>query len=108
MRCLVEILNVFSCFLVTYFYLHKIIDGGVNGEMSSSTEGSFVEKYGAYLQLHSCLTYAATVKDESAITHLLEAAKYDPSHLEAVKEIKKSKAFMFYEPVSCLLVVGAK
>jgi hypothetical protein len=88
---------------VTYFYLHKIIDGGVNGEMTGATEMSFVEKFGAYLQIHTCLTYAANAKDESAIIHLLDAAKHDLTHLEAIKEITKSKDLVFYEPVSCLL-----
>lgn len=91
---------MFRCFLVTYFYAHNIIDGGVNGRVSGEEEKTFVEKYGAYLQMHSCLTYAAAAKDETAILHLLEAAKFDPRHVEGVKEIRKSKHLVLYESVS--------
>ena len=89
-----------SCFLVTYFFLHKIIDGGSIGETTAAEEGAFVGDFGAYLQLHSCLTYAAMAKNESAIVQLLKAAKYDPNHVEAIKDIKNSRELVFYESVS--------
>lgn len=78
--------------------------GGVgNGE--ATDEGIFVDKYGSYLQMHSCLSFAASRKDEVAIMHLLKAAKYDPSHADAVREIKKSKNLVFYDSVSSLMNV---
>jgi hypothetical protein len=72
--------------------------------MSSVGEGRFVEKFGSYLQLHSCLSFAASVRDESAIAHLLQAAEHDPSHRDAVREIQKSNDMLFYDTVSVLLL----
>lgn len=40
------------------------------------------------------------MKDDTAIKHLLKAAKYDPCHADAVKEIKRSKDLVFYDSVS--------
>ena len=39
------------------------------------------------------------MKDESAIALILKAAKYDPNHQDAVKEIQKSNNSLFYESV---------
>ena len=39
-------------------------------------------------------------KNESAIVQLLKAAKYDPNHVEAIKDIKNSRELVFYESVS--------
>jgi hypothetical protein len=72
--------------------------------MSSVGEGRFVEKFGSYLQLHSCLSFAASVRDESAIAHLLQVAEHDPSHRDAVREIQKSNDMLFYDTVSVLLL----
>jgi hypothetical protein len=60
----------------------------------------FVEKYGSYLHIHSCLVFASSIGDESAIAALLKAASNDPTHKEAVKEIEKSNDLMFYDSVS--------
>ena len=60
----------------------------------------FVQQYGTYLQIHSCLVFSASVKAEKAIDSLLEVAKYDPSHLDAMKEFKRANNMTFYEAVS--------
>lgn len=60
----------------------------------------FVAAYGSYLELHSCLTFAGSMGDESAIAALLKAADNDPTHRDAVKEIQKSNDFLFYDSVS--------
>jgi hypothetical protein len=52
--------------------------------------------------MHSCLSFAASRKDEVAITHLLRAAKYDPVHTDAIREIRKSRNLVFYDSVSSL------
>lgn len=86
-----------TCFLVTYFYTKKLLSTESNGVPSSVDATTFVEEYGAYLQIHSCITFAAAVKDESAIADLLKAASYDPNHRDAVKEIQKSNELLFYD-----------
>lgn len=60
----------------------------------------FVETYGSYLRIHSCLAFASSIGDESAIAALLKAASHDPTHKEAVKEIEKSNNLLFYDSVS--------
>jgi hypothetical protein len=87
-----------SCFLVTYFFMQKIVGCVDNGE--ATDEGIFVDKYGAYLQMHACLSFAASRKDEVSIVHLLKAAKYDPLHTDVMREIQKSKNLVFYDSVS--------
>ena len=71
-------------------------------------EEKFVATYGAYLQMHSCLTLAAALKDESAITHLLKAAEHDPNHRDAVKEILKSNDLLFYDSVRVFCISFAQ
>jgi len=60
----------------------------------------FLRQYGSYLKLHTCLAYAAVLKAETVIDHLLGIAKYDPRHREVIKQTSKSTAMIFYEPVS--------
>ena len=60
----------------------------------------FLKKFGAYLQLHSCLVSSAKVEAGKAIDHLLDLARCDPSHREARKELAKASAMTFYESVS--------
>jgi hypothetical protein len=79
--------------------MHKIVGCVDNGD--AADEGIFVDKYGAYLQMHSCLSFAASRKDKVAIMQLLKAAKYDPMHADTIREINKSKTFVFYDSVSC-------
>ena len=60
---------------------------------------SFVNQYGAYLQIHSCLSFSATVRAQVAITEILKAASHDLTHRDAVKEIRRGKSLTFYEAV---------
>ncbi len=73
---------------------------GTEGVAFDGGAETFVDTYGAYLQMHSCLTYAAAARDETAIMQLLKAAEYDPSHQDSTKEIRKSKDLVFYDSVS--------
>ena len=61
---------------------------------------AFIQKYGSYLQIHSCLSFSAAVKAEAAIAELLTVASYDPSHRDAIIEIKKANTLTFYDSVS--------
>jgi len=60
---------------------------------------SFVEEYGSYLKLHTCLAYSAVVKADSVISSLLDVAKHDPNHKEMMKHTCKPGSLVFYEPV---------
>jgi hypothetical protein len=94
---------------VAYYFTQKILahysetETEVVGEDKCSKEeevASFVKKYGAYLQIHSCLSYSAAVKAETAISELLLIAYHDPSHRDALKEIQRGKTLIFYDTVS--------
>jgi hypothetical protein len=98
-----------SCFLVTYYFTQKIIaqysenEGESEEKYVSSIDeevASFVQKYGSYLQIHSCLSYSAAVEADTAIKELLKVASHDPSHRDAVKEIQKANDLTFYDTVS--------
>ena len=88
------------CFLVTYFYTQKLIGSDQDAELSTINRKLFVETYGAYLQIQTCLSLAASVKDEAVISVILDAARNDPNHQDAVKEIQKSNDLLFYDSVS--------
>ena len=76
---------------------------GAGGKLSSVDQEptAFIKKYGAYLQMHTSLTYAALMNAEAVICDLLSVAEHDPSHLEAAREIRKGNTLMFYDHVSC-------
>jgi hypothetical protein len=61
---------------------------------------AFLHKYGAYLQIHSCLVLSAKVEADKAVDQLLEVARFDQSHREATKELAKANDFTFYDTVS--------
>lgn len=60
---------------------------------------SFVQKFGCYLQIHSSLAFAASVESAGAVNELLKVANHDPSHRDAVREIRKADDLTFYDPV---------
>mmetsp|Transcript_23209 Transcript_23209/g.64340 ORF Transcript_23209/g.64340 Transcript_23209/m.64340 type:complete len:1165 (-) Transcript_23209:85-3579(-) len=85
-----------TCFLVTYFYTQRIVGRNVAEDERIMNARLFVETYGAYLQIQTCLSHAASVQDKGAIAAILEAARNDPSHQDTVKEIQKT-GLMFYD-----------
>jgi hypothetical protein len=73
----------------------------LNGKNSKLAEAEqFVKTFGAYLKLHSCLVCAAEIHAESIIPILLEIAKHDMRHRDALKLLSKKTFFTPYEPVS--------
>jgi hypothetical protein len=62
---------------------------------------TFAQKFGTYLQIHSCLAFSASVEADKAVDELLIVARHDPSHQDAIKEIQKAKDLTFYDAVSC-------
>lgn len=97
-------MDFFRCFLVTYYFTQSILTRYSHEEEEAlSIDGAavaFIKKYGAYLQLHSCLSCAAAANAAAPINELLLLASHDPTHREAVREIKKAKSLTFYEAVS--------
>jgi hypothetical protein len=100
---------------VTYYFTQHILAQYYDNESDTVAEdrssideeaSSFIKQYGAYLQIHSCLSYSAAVKAEAPIGDLLIVASHDPSHRDAVKEIQKANALTFYDTVSHFLCRG--
>lgn len=61
---------------------------------------SFIQEFGSYLKLHSCLAYSALIEAAEVINCLIDLAKYDPSHKEMMKHSGRNNSLVFYEPVS--------
>ena len=93
---------------MTYYFTQKLlgqyslVDDEREDDLSSIDKQAvaFVKTYGAYLQIHSCLSSSAAVKAEAPIKEILLLANHDPSHRDAVKEVQKAKSFVFYDTVS--------
>ena len=64
---------------------------------------AFIRKFGAYLQLHTSLSSAAAANASAPIKELLKLAKFDPTHREAMRDIKASGSLVFYDMVSFIL-----
>jgi uncharacterized phage-associated protein len=107
----IPICSLSRCFLVTYFFVHKILracskfDGKIPEEEDEEHARSFVNTYGAYLQMHTCFARAASFHAVAVFDELLKAAKHDPVHRDSVKEIQKTKSLNFYEPAKLSAVV---
>jgi len=86
-----------TCFLVTYFFTQKLINNDLDETLSSVSRNSFVGIYGAYLQIQTCLSFAASMQDEVAISLILHVARTDPNHRDALKEMQKSNDLLFYD-----------
>jgi hypothetical protein len=100
-----------SCFLVTYYFTQELLSpySDVSGEARTSLDErvvAFVKLYGAYLQIHSCLSFSSAVRAEAAIAELLKVSSHDPSHRDAVREIQKGNALTFYDTVSFPSALG--
>jgi hypothetical protein len=98
-----------SCFLVTFYFVHVLLPKLM---ISQDKEGSvsilgdiltYLRDYGSYLRMDTCLVYSSALKATSVIDMLLSIAKHDPRHREAIKQMTKSGAMVFYEPVSSLI-----
>ena len=58
---------------------------------------SFVSDFGSYLKLHTCLAYSAILKARNVLRVLLDVAKFDPCHKDAMRRIANGKELVFYE-----------
>lgn len=90
---------------MTFYFTQKLlprmlhVDGDDEKQRVIEELASFVNEYGAYLKLHTCLAYAAVVHAENVIDMLLNVARHDPKHKEYTKALTKGQALIFYEPV---------
>jgi hypothetical protein len=97
---------------VTYYFTQKVLgqypveDTGEDTSWIDKEAVAFVKKYGAYLQIHSCLSCSAAVKAVAPINEILQLASHDPTHRDAVREIHKSTSLTFYDSVSVLAKKG--
>ena len=75
---------------------------GAEGDMevAEAEATAFIHKYGAYLQLHTSLSSAAAANAAAPIKILLKLAKCDPTHREAMRDIKTAGSLVFYDMVS--------
>jgi hypothetical protein len=114
-----------TCFLTTFYFTQQILpqlsrnendedekdycedsndelSGGINRSSSRMQEAvDFVQDYGAYLKMQTCLSYAAVLEAQPVIDVLLNVSKYDPRHREVSKQFGRASALVFYDPV-CL------
>ena len=90
-----------------YFCTEKIIGSDRDEGFSTINRNSFVQTYGAYLQIQTCLSFASFVKDKAAISEILKVAKDDPNHRDAMKDIQESNHLLFYDSVSQLISISS-
>ena len=90
-----------SCTLATFYFTHKFDKSRpfTNDDFEEDAI-DFVNTYGAYLDIYKCLKSAGKFRSVKLIKKLVEAARYDPVHKEAVKAIQKTNELLFYQPVS--------
>jgi PDZ domain len=100
-----------TCFLITFYFTQEILPGmvgdrGISRVVKAAwTETQaldFLDKFGSYLRLPMSIAYAAFLESKTILEKLLELAKHDPRHLEAMKEVSKTDSLLLYETVSIL------
>lgn len=95
--------------MTTYYFTQQLLPTcATNQDQTPSDEAvekakEFIKNYGAYLQIHTCLSCAAKLKAEPVIGELLGVGSYDPSHRDAMREIHKANNLTFYDAVSIYL-----
>lgn len=93
----------------TYYFTQQLLPTcATNQDQTPSEEAveeakGFIKNFGAYLQIHTCLSCAAKLKAEAVIGELLGVGSYDPSHRDAMREIHKANNLTFYDAVSISL-----
>ena len=105
----------FSCRLVTFYFTHKFSpsdasegDDPVRASSRLTQEDedeatALIEEYGSYLDIYKCLVSAGKLRSKTLVDKVVNVARYDIQHREAVKALQKAKTILFYEPVSPLV-----
>lgn len=118
-----------SCYLVTFYFIRQLltlpgltsteegkrpsIDSWVESPTTPSTANTspatpeeekvidFINSYGAYLKLHTCLVRASDVGSGPILRTLLDMARFDLRHRDCLKRLSnKQTTFFLYESVS--------
>ena len=108
-RCSLSFL-ICSCSLVTFYFTHKFYSNTQNPLNSQSLTSclsqnaekeaaALIDAYGSYLDLYECLKFAGILRSKLLIDKLVNVAKHDSHHKEAVKTLQRAKVLLFYEPV---------
>ena len=108
-----------ACFLATFYFTHKLLPQLVR-ESSTNTDSksrvafneeafrqtkAFINEYGAYLRLHTCIAHAAALRAQDIVKMLLALAKNDPLHRESMRRFSRANSLHFYEPVRSLCII---
>ena len=104
--------SLFSCRLVTFYFLHKFTGESplpdcrqpstASTRLLPQTEedaADLIDKYGSYLDIYKCLVLAGKLHSKVLVDKLVSVSKHDSQHQEAVKTLR-TKSLLFYEPVS--------
>ena len=97
------------CFLVTFYFIHSLLPRLLASNTHNApddiedTIAIFLKEYGSYLRMDTCLAYASVLRVTFVVELLLNIAKHDPRHREAMKQMSKSTSMVFYEPVSAIV-----
>jgi hypothetical protein len=95
--------------LTTYYFTQQLLPTCATNEDQAPSDKAiekakgFIKNFGAYLQIHTCLSSAAKLKAGPVIGELLGVGSYDPSHRDAMREIHKANNMTFYDAVSISL-----
>ena len=103
------------CYLITFYFKRKILIelhsfDNCEGNVFSTAENAatkFIDKFGAYINLHEALVAASNCHSQMIIQKLLELATHDPSHIDNMKLFSRSGMCVPYEQkyLSCLLTL---
>lgn len=96
-----------SCSLVTFYFCNLLEnppkdqnDAPYISKNAEKDAAELIDAYGSYLSLYECLLSAGRSHSKLLVDKLINVAKYDVQHKEAVKALQKAKVLLFYEPVS--------
>jgi len=85
-----------TCRLVTVYFTQKVL---IQQRNESTEIIKFIQKYGAYLNLYSCLVSASNYFLTDVIDQLLEVSSHDLHHNDAMGTLSKKGVLVLYEPV---------
>lgn len=91
-----------SCSLVTFYFTRKYLSSK-QIDLSDDEEKTaleLIDEYGSYLDLNKTLVFAGKLQSQSIVKKIVELAKFDPQHKEAMKRLESAKMLLFYESVS--------
>lgn len=85
-----------TCHLVTIYFTQKIL---TQQKIEEKKVVDFIDQYGAYLELYSSLVVAGNLRLKEVVARLMDVAKHDPIHNDAVNALSIKGTPVLYEPV---------